>query len=412
MRTRSGPIQVVGLGLGPEDLTPRGRALIERADILVGGRRQLAHFEDLPAEKKPIRGDLEEVIDFIRRRRRSRRSIVVLASGDPLFFGIAARLIEAFGPQAVAVHPNVSSLAAAFARIKEPWGGVRIASLHGRGDEAGLFDLLQAEERLAVLTDPQHGPAWLARRMLSAGMTGFRMCVLEALGEKGERVAWLELEQAAAGSFGEPNLVVLKRRPPDRSARGTLRLGMPEAFFAHEKGLITKSEVRAVALSKLELETGHVLWDLGAGSGSLAVEAALFIKRGRILAVERDPARCGHIRANSRRFGVRNLSVVLAELPAGIRRLPRPDRVFIGGGGSRLAAIIAAAAGRLRPGGILVVNTVLLASVAEALAALRQAGLNAQSVQIQVSRSRSMPWGERLEALNPVWIVWGTKGVR
>ncbi|MGE5256080.1 MAG: precorrin-6y C5,15-methyltransferase (decarboxylating) subunit CbiE, partial [Hyphomicrobiales bacterium] len=148
------PIQIIGMGSGPDDLTSKHRKIIDRADVLVGGRRLLGFFPDSPAEKKVIGRDLNEVFAFIRRRM-GRKSVVVLASGDPLFFGIGARLVAAFGPDRVTIHPNVSSVAAACARIKEPWGGIQVFSLHGRRYEGELLRTLETKNKAAVLTDPE-----------------------------------------------------------------------------------------------------------------------------------------------------------------------------------------------------------------------------------------------------------------
>jgi precorrin-6B C5,15-methyltransferase / cobalt-precorrin-6B C5,C15-methyltransferase len=397
-------IHVIGLGVSARDLTADHRDLIAAAEVLVGGRRQLARFADSPAEKKAIGRDLDEVMAFIGRRL-DRRSIVVLASGDPLFFGIGARLVAAFGPQRVAVHPNVSSVAAACARLGVPWGGLPVVSLHGRRGEGELLRTLSEAGRAAVLTDPEHHPAWLAGRIGATLGDGFRMAVAEALGEPGERAVWYTLAEAQAGSFADPNVVILERAARPTPRRRPLRLGTPESWFEHEHGLITKSEVRAVSLARLRLARGHVLWDLGSGSGAVAIEAALLTGGSPAVAVEKDPRRVEQIRANARRFGVRRLTVVQAELPAGIDDLPDPDRIFIGGGGRELPRIIRAAAPRLRPGGVLVVNTVLWQTAAAATAALRRLGFRPQTVQVQINRSRPMPFGERLEALNPVWIV-------
>jgi precorrin-6Y C5,15-methyltransferase (decarboxylating) len=387
-------------------LTATHRQILESAEILIGGRRLLAFFSDLPVEKKIIGKDLEEVIAYIRRRM-NRKSIVVLASGDPLFYGIGARLVEAFGPDRVTIHPNISSVAAAFARIKEPWSDARILSLHGRNNVGDLFKALAETDRLAVLTDPERNPAWLARLVLEKFGGGFRMAVMEALGSASERHAWYSLAQAAAMKFREPNVAVLKREPAAAPGRRPLRLGAPDDEFEHDRGVITKSEVRAVALAKLQLEAGQVLWDLGAGSGSIGIEAALFLGRGKIVAVEKNPRRVAQIKANARRFGVRNLRVAPAELPEGLARLPQPDRIFIGGGGRNLPAIVSTAARRLKPDGIVVINAVLLQNVHDAAAALRKLGFATEIVQVQIHRSEPMPWSERLEALNPVWIITG-----
>jgi precorrin-6Y C5,15-methyltransferase (decarboxylating) len=396
------------MGLSPDDLTAGHRRIIERADTLIGGRRLLGFFPDSPAEKKVIGKDIAAVVACIRRRL-GRKTIVVLASGDPLFFGIGAKLVEAFGPDRVTIHPNISSVAAAFARIKEPWGGVRVLSLHGRKNESELLRALAKEDCVAVLTDPARNPAWLSRLVLQKLGGGFRLAVMEALGTASERHGWYPLTEAAAKEFREPNIALLKREVEGSTGRRPLCLGTPDAEFEHHGGLITKSEVRAVSLAKLRLSPGQVLWDLGAGSGSVAIEASLLLGKGRIVAVEQRSERIDQIKANARRFAVRNLSVVQAVLPAGLARLPKPDRIFIGGGGKNLPAIISEAARHLKPDGIVVINTVLLQNVHDAAAALRRLGFATEMVQLQIHRSRPMPWSERLETLNPVWIITGVR---
>jgi precorrin-6Y C5,15-methyltransferase (decarboxylating) len=407
-KRRTPRIDVIGLGMSARDLTEAQRRLIGAAEVLVGGRRQLARFADSPAEKKVIGRDVGDVLAFIRRRL-GRRSIVVLASGDPLFFGIGARLVDAFGAGRVAVHPNISSVAAACARLGEPWGGLPVVSLHGRRPDGELLRTLVELGRAAVLTDPDHHPAWLAGRIRATLGEGYRMAVLEALGEVSERAAWYTLAEAQAVAFMDPNVVILKRQERTAPRRRPLRLGTPEGWFEHERGLITKSEVRAVSLAKLRLGRGHVLWDLGSGSGAVAIEAAVLTGGSPAVAVEQDPHRVEQVRANARRFRVRGLTVVQARLPAGLNGLPDPDRIFVGGGGKELPRILRAAAARLRPNGILVVNTVLWQTVSVAIAALQRLGFHTETVQVQVNRSRPMPFGERLEAVNPVWIVTASK---
>jgi precorrin-6Y C5,15-methyltransferase (decarboxylating) len=215
------------------------------------------------------------------------------------------------------------------------------------------------------------------------------------------------LDQAGATEFSQPNLAVLKYSPAETGDPYPPHLGIPEHRYAHQDGLITKSEVRAVSLSKLQLRPHHVLWDLGAGCGSVAIEASLLVHPGQVVAVEQNPVRVQQIAINQKRFGIRNLAIVQETLPAGLAQLPRPDRIFIGGGGRDLKRIIAAAVACLKPGGRVVVNTVLLPNVAAAMEKLEALGCATEMIQIQVSRSQRMPWAERLQAQNPVWIISG-----
>jgi precorrin-6Y C5,15-methyltransferase (decarboxylating) len=334
---------------------------------------------------------------------------VVLASGDPLFFGVGSILIKALGPENVAIYPNISSIAAAFARIKEPWSQVRVVSLHGRKNDEALFSALNEGNTVAVFTDPANNPAWIAKKLIAEDFANIKMCVLESLGTDAERINWYSLEQAAGLAFSEPNLVILKRGSPAQRLKNLPHLGIPDNYFVHEKGLITKSEIRAISLAKLELLPEHILWDLGAGSGSVSVEAALLARRGKVIAVEKNPARVNQININMNQFGITNMEVVQALLPDGLADLPQPDRIFIGGGGRNLAQIIKVAAGFLKPNGIVVINTVLMPNVLKAMETLEALDFKTSMVQAQISHSRKMPWAERLEAQNPVWIVSGRR---
>jgi precorrin-6Y C5,15-methyltransferase (decarboxylating) len=234
------------------------------------------------------------------------------------------------------------------------------------------------------------------------------MIIAERLGCADEKIIHTTPEQARTGTYADLNLVILKPDPGSRT-RPSLFSGMPDRWFEHEKGLITKAEVRCVSLSRLRLFDRAVLWDLGAGSGSVSIEAGQFITQGEIFAVERQAERIRHIHNNRGRFGIGNLHVVQADLPAGMADLPDPDRVFIGGGGQILADIVRSAAHRLKPQGIMVINTVLIANLATAVQNLESLCFDVDVVQIQVSGARPMPFSHRLEAANPVWIITAQK---
>ena len=398
------PVNIIGMGLGPEDLTARHLEIIHQADVLVAGQRLLDYFDDLVVEKKKIDRNLKEVIEFIVNQMKS-QSIVVLASGDPLFFGIGPRIVNAVGADNVRIYPNVSSVAAAFARIKASWNDAAVVSLHGRMNEIKLFNSLKTKSVVAVFTDPKRNPAWLAKRLIEEGLISFKLCVLESLGTSSEQVNWYRPDQATERTFADPNLVIIKRAPVEFGDGFIPFTGMPDDWFDHSEGLITKSEIRALVLSKLRLQPDHIVWDLGSGSGSVAVEAALLADKGKVYAVEKKSERINLINSNKKRFGTSNLEVIQAEVPDGLTQLPSPDRIFIGGGGQNLATIIRTAAGILEQGGIMVVNTVLLTNMNQAMETLKTLGMKTDIVQVQINRGSEMPWGERLEAQNPVWII-------
>ncbi|MGD8716274.1 MAG: precorrin-6y C5,15-methyltransferase (decarboxylating) subunit CbiE, partial [Desulfobacterales bacterium] len=155
------PVILIGMGMTPEDLTARHLKHIAEADVLIGGKRLLDHFKDSQTKKKTIGRDIDKVITYIKRQMKHKK-IVVLASGDPMFFGIGERLVRALAPQNVLIYPNISTVSAAFARIQEPWSNVRVISLHGKQNEQLLYKALKKEKRIAVYTDPKNNPSWLA----------------------------------------------------------------------------------------------------------------------------------------------------------------------------------------------------------------------------------------------------------
>ncbi|QTA83061.1 Cobalamin biosynthesis bifunctional protein [Desulfonema limicola] len=404
-------VSVIGLGLSINDLTDSHLKLIHKADILIGGKRHLEFFKNTACTKKEITKDLKAVIEFINQKRKD-NSIVVLASGDPLFYGIGSLLIKSLGSENICIYPNITSIGAAFSRIKESWHDAHIISLHGQYDEQEFVNALEQQEKIALLTEPKKNPAWVAGFLIKTGNTDFNMCVIEQMGTDAEIVKWYDLKQAAEKEFSDPNVVILKRSELKTGQKESLNQfypGMPDNYYEHENGLITKSEVRAVTLSKLRLYSpGHVLWDLGAGSGSVAVESSLFITKGKIFAVEQNPDRIKQIQINKDKSGVKNLEIIHARLPEGLENLPRPDRVFIGGGGKNLEQIIKTSAGYLNKNGIIVVNTVLLQNIETAITTFQDTGLKTEIIQVQISSGKEMPWSQRLQAYNPVWIITGT----
>lgn len=403
----SNRVQVVGMGLSPRDLTQTHLEIIQQAQVLVGGKRHLEPFENVDAVKREIAGSISELVDFIKESMVDKR-VVVLASGDPLFFGIGKTLINRLGAENVVIHPNVTSMAAAFARLNLPWQEAYWVSLHGKKGLSPLKKAMEEHDLLCVLTDPVNNPEAIAEVAREHDYS-WNMRVLEKLGDPEEKVSQMEPSNSDLPEFAQPNVVVLQKGdladPP-----GPLRLGTPDFWFIHEKGLITKAPVRTLSLSMLQLEPSNILWDLGAGSGSVGLEASLFLPRGFVYAVEKNAARFGQIQANAERFNVKNLFVLQADAPEGLSDLPRPDRVFIGGSGKGLADVLGAAMEALKPEGKIVVNTVLLETLNQATFMLEEKGFAVSLTQAQISQSKNMPWGRRMEALNPVWIILGEKG--
>ncbi len=400
------PVQVVGLGMSPADLTAEAREIIQEAQVLVGGRRLLDYFPGHHGMKIPLGRDPEGTLKQLPALAETKR-VVVLASGDPNFYGVGPLVVRIMGPKQVVIHPNLTAIQIACARLRMPWQDAAVISLHGRGWEPLLAALGKPGPWL-IYTDPAHTPGEIARFLLSRGLSRARVCVLEDLGQDTERITWMSLMETREKEFSPLNLMMVMPEPGEVGPkRPRLHLGLPEEALVHQAGLITKSEVRAVALAKLKLFPGQVVWDVGAGCGSVGLEASLLVPGGRVFAVERHPERAAQITANREQYGVANLEVVCAPAPVGLAKLPDPHRVFVGGGGPEVGAIVQEALRRLKPGGRVVLTAALLETLELARTTLEQAGWEVEVVQVQVSRSSPLAWGTALQALNPVWVVTG-----
>lgn len=398
---------IVGIGDdGPVGLGQEAREAIARAELLLGGQRQLAWYAGHPATKLTITKNLDDVTETIQREFWQTRT-VVLASGDPMFFGIGSYLCTRCDPGSVRVIPHVSSVQLAFARLGTGWHDATVLSAHGRPLVQVLRPALDAT-KVAILTDGVNPPGVLARALLAAGMEECPVAVCEHLGGPDERIVRGTLSQLIGQTFAELNVLVLLRDAP---ARPPLALGLNDDDYAHARGHITKAEVRAVSISRLRLRRGGTSWDIGAGSGSVAIEAAL-LSAGRVYAVEKSREQCTFLHENIGRFHASGVHVIAGEAPSALDGLPTPDAIFIGGSGGRLTDVLTACGQRLSPGGRVVLNLATLDHLAAARAWFtHQPGWEQELTQVQVSRAQPIAGDNRLAALNPIWILAATRAV-
>jgi precorrin-6Y C5,15-methyltransferase (decarboxylating) len=420
--------RVIGvLDDGAASLGAAALAHLRAADCVIGATRTLALFDAHlrpGAQRLDLTGAMAQVPEWIRAAQADGLRCVVLATGDPLCHGVAAYLSSRLCIDALEVLPNVSTIQLACARLGLPWQDMAIASVHSRdagewreGADArhGLHALLQSaarHDRLAVLTSPENTPDRIARMLLAEGLgDAFRIAVAERLCQPEERIVGdLAVAEAAAMRFADPNVVLLWRT--ERRAR-PVAFGLPDASFEQrhpEKGLITKNEVRAVSLARLQLRADSVVWDIGAGSGSVGLEAARLCPDGHVYAIEKNADDAAIAGRNRRALGVHNYTLVHAKAPAGLDAWADPDAVFIGGSGGELAELIGRVLARLRPGGWLVMNFVTIENLGAAVAALKAAGAAWDVLQLQASRSRPILHMHRMAAENPVWIVCAQPG--
>ncbi|MDP2661568.1 MAG: precorrin-6y C5,15-methyltransferase (decarboxylating) subunit CbiE [Dehalococcoidia bacterium] len=402
-------VHIIGVGPdGADGLTRRSLDLIAGAGVILGGQRLLDSFPDAPGWKAPIKSDLPAVASLIEDRMGDEK-VVVLASGDPNFYGIARYLVGKLGKDAIEVIPAVSSMQMAFARIKESWDDATLASVHGRS-MGETIDLIRVSRKIGIFTDERNSPNAIARELIARGVTGYRAFVCENLGDANERFTETDLAGLAGLEFSPLNVLVLLKEtdPPDSEGRRQWTLGIPDEEFLKRKplnGLITKAEVRVVSLSKLNLRDDSLVWDIGAGSGSVSVEAALIARRGQVYAVEQHAADAALVRSNLDRFGVNNARVVEGVAPGALASLPDPDAVFIGGSGGRLEAILDVAERRLKPGGRVVANLATISNLEGMVRGLASRGFEVDVTMVNIARSKGVGGLLRFQSLDPVFVV-------
>jgi precorrin-6Y C5,15-methyltransferase (decarboxylating) len=342
--------------------------------------------------------------------------MVVLASGDPLWFGIGRLLLQRFGAERLRFQPAPTSLQLAFARIGRPWQDASWISLHGRDSEPLAAALQRRPAALAVLTDPGRGGAEAVLILLRASglQQAYGVWLCERLGHPEERVRRLDPE-LPLGDRGDPlQLVLLIAEPPAPPANpeDLPLFGIADGLWlqhADRPGLMTKREVRIQLLADLELPARGVLWDVGAGVGSIGLEALRLRPSLALWALERRGGSAALIAANAERLGVRPASVQEGQAPEALRGFPDPDRVVIGGGGRERQAVLREVLARLRPQGVVVIPLATLEALAELRGPLEASGLQISVSQHQSWRGAPLADGTRLAPMNPVLVLKGKR---
>jgi len=375
-------LSVVGLGEGGlDDLSPKARALVDGAEVLVGGVRHLAMVGDDGRKRIPWRAPLLDVVTDIQALKG--RPVCVLATGDPMSFGIGVTLVRHVSLTEMTIMPAPSAFSLVCARLGWPLAEVETMSLHGRPLER-LNAHLQPGTRLLILSENAKTPGKVAKALAAGGFGASRMWVFEHLDGTRERLvegtaaAWrtrkiADLNTIAVACVADAGTTPLARVP-----------GLPDDAFTHD-GQITKCQVRAATLAALVPLPGQLLWDVGAGSGAIAIEWMRAAPGARAVAIERHEKRLAHIATNAARLGMPGLEIVAGEAPAVLNGLATPDAIFIGGGAGDDDALFRRCWRALSSGGRLVANVVTLEGEAAVLRWRRKIG--GDLVRIAVSRA-------------------------
>mgnify|MGYP001773156267 CR=1 FL=1 len=395
-------IYVIGAGVeGQEGFSRRALELVMQADILFGRPKQLALFPDFSGEKVDIDQNFSDVVN---RLKATHCISVVLASGDPLFFGIGRQLLRNFSEDELEFVPNVSSVQYAFAKLGIPWDDAVFLSCKGHASE-DVVDRIVASDKVAVLTDAQNTPASLAREMMHRGREGYAAYLCENLGTGEERIVRTDVRGLLEEPAAPLNVLVLVKQYEAFAEASRPVLGIADDAFSAIKKQITREEVRAVTLAKLRLCHDMVLWDIGAGSGSVSIEADHLMPSGKVFAIEQNEQYQEYIRRNLRKFQSRHVTVVEGEAPGCLELLPDPDRVFIGGSGGNLWDILEVVDQRLGVGGRVVVNAITLDTLAATSEFLENAGYQVEVTSVNIARTRPSTDYKMFEAFHPVFIL-------
>lgn len=394
-------VTLIGMGSGqPENLTLQGLAALRQADLILGARRLLAVLPAGCTENRAAAYRPDEVAELLQTS--GAENAVLVYSGDTGFYSGASSMmekLEALGVRA-RVLPGLSSIQLLAAALGRPWQGWNLVSAHGRTCDP-VAECMQGRPTF-FLTGGSEDPATLCAQLAAEGFGDVQGVVGQCLGTPEEKIFRGSVKELAAGRFNSLSVLlveaaeVLPRRAP----------GLPDEAFERGDVPMTKQEVRAAVLAKLAVRPEDILWDVGAGTGSVSVELALAAPRGRVYAVECRPEGCALIKANREKFRTRNLVLVEGLAPDALSDLPAPDAVFIGGSKGSLAAIVDAALDK-NPDARICVSAIALETLSAAVAALTAKGRTVQVSQIAVSRAKAVGGLHLMMAQNPIYLITG-----
>ncbi len=403
-------VHVVGIGLdGADGLVESVRQLVDKAALLVGSDRHLSYFPNYSGQKLVL-GDFNQAITQIEQRSTDYGYIVVLVTGDPLFFGLGRLLLTQLPAENLTFHPHLSAVQLAFNSIKVPWQDAKIISAHGRSLDELITALQQGAAKIAVLTDGTNTPNAIARLLLALDLpSNYQFWVCENLGDKTECVQSWNITEILKQTFAPLNVVVLIRANSEQLDLATLpTFGLPDQTFlsfSDRPGLMTKREVRLLVLGELSLKPGQIIWDIGAGTGSVSIEIARLFPTSKIYAIEKTAAGTTLIDQNCRRFQVENVISIHGTAPDILCNLPECDRIFIGGSGGNLIQILDACSS-LAPKCAIVLALATLEHLNMALTWVKERdNWHHQLLQVQLSRSIPVAQLTRFSPLNPVTIL-------
>ena len=396
---------IVGIGPGNQEyLCPVVKNVIEKADVLIGGKRNLEEFSYLKKETLAIDKSLAPILAYIKDNY-NKKAITILVSGDTGLFSIRAYLQKNLSEVPFTVLPGISSLQYLMAKKNLNWNELKIVTLHGN-DTLNLCNTVARNKTTAIFTGGENTPAAIAQRLQALQYANLRLTVGEYLSYPNERIIDGTPEEIAAMSFDDLSLLIAENPDVDKQPWQYLTPGLPDQAFCRDEVPMTKSEIRALILSKLRLKADSLVLEIGSGSGSCTVEMALTAYEGKVWTIEKNPAAVTLCKKNLAKFGLDNVTVLTGNAPDDIPELPAFDRMFIGGSGGNMKDIIGKYTQPMR----LCISAITLESVSEALEAMHTCGFkDIEIIQAAVARSKEAGTKHLMMGLNPITIISGER---
>lgn len=403
-------IYILGIGdEGPCGLTEHCRDILDSAEVIVAAASTIGQIENSKAKRVILKDDLDEIVELIQAQRD--KKIVLLSLGDPLFFGTTRYLCDQIGKDEFEIIPHVSMMQLAFARVRESWDEAFFSDLSARPLET-LFDKIRFAEKVGLFTTAEATPAKVAQMLIDQRADYFKAYVCEDIASPKERITECSLQELANLEFDSLNVLILIRsdaRPELPAADPALQLfGNKDEFFLQsqpKRGLLTPAEVRCIALGSLGLQPDSIVWDVGAGSGSVAIEAARICQEGQVFAIEMDRDDFKLLQANADRFQISNITSILGEAPQAWQDLPKPDAIFIGGTGRAVGDIAVQAFETLVTGGRIVVHVAGMTSANDLFYGFHRAGYQPEISLLNLSRGHLQFDSLRFDAVNPSFLI-------
>lgn len=405
-------LYLLGIGPGNRELTaPAVMRKIEECDVLIGGKRNLELFNDLDKEKMVISSNLADICAYIVENI-SKKRIAVLVTGDPGVFSMLEYLKGKLSNIEIDVTPGISSLQYLCSRLKLNWNDACIISLHGR-EAADWIEVVKKNNKVIIFTGGQYKPEIVCRELIKNFITDVRVSVGQNLSYTNEEIISGSPFDIQGRSFEDLSIMVLEHNRSilsEVSERDYVTPGIPDSRFIRGDVPMTKEEVRTISLSKLKLKKDSIVYDIGAGSGSVSIECALLSPGGKIFAIEKNPEGIELIKKNADKFGTPNITIVHGNAPEVLNGLIEPNRVFIGGTSGSMSDILDYVTKLVKKVRV-VINTVTIESTYEAISGLERRGFeNIEIVNIAVSRGKAVGGKNLMQALNPIYIISADKG--